>query len=264
MNHEDVRPLAESVRALVRRVVAVEAAREGARVRVLARVEAIVARPPTKAHVNCKEQVSTDSFGRFLVVEDNTAYARSLARLLGQWGKVRVTGTVRDAKAALGTEKWAAIFIDLELPDGPGLDVLALARQACPETPVLVLTGCCEPVAINRVSEFGVGVGYAVKPVSAAFLDHFVESVTLAGARYAAFSAFGQLSARERDVLRLALLGLSNKAIASELGLTQSSVGVLFGRIKAKFNVRLRNELLEKAALVDPAVGGGAARNGLW
>jgi hypothetical protein len=45
MNDVDIPPLAESVRALVRRAAAMEAAPQGARARVLARVEAII-RPP--------------------------------------------------------------------------------------------------------------------------------------------------------------------------------------------------------------------------
>ncbi len=45
MNDVDIPPLTESVRALVRRVAALEAAPQGARARVLARVEAIIGPP---------------------------------------------------------------------------------------------------------------------------------------------------------------------------------------------------------------------------
>jgi len=45
MNDVDIRPLTDSVRALVRRVAAIEAAPQGARARVLARVEAIIGPP---------------------------------------------------------------------------------------------------------------------------------------------------------------------------------------------------------------------------
>jgi hypothetical protein len=45
MNEVEIPPLADSVRALVRRVAAVEAAPQGARARVLARVEAIIGPP---------------------------------------------------------------------------------------------------------------------------------------------------------------------------------------------------------------------------
>jgi DNA-binding CsgD family transcriptional regulator len=48
------------------------------------------------------------------------------------------------------------------------------------------------------------------------------------------------LSARERQVLAYAAMGHSNKAIAYELGLSTSTVGMCLARVRAKLGARLR------------------------
>jgi DNA-binding CsgD family transcriptional regulator len=59
-------------------------------------------------------------------------------------------------------------------------------------------------------------------------------------------AAVQPLSAREREVVGLALGGRANKVIAFELGLAYSTVRVLMARAAAKIGVRTRAELLEK------------------
>jgi DNA-binding CsgD family transcriptional regulator len=52
------------------------------------------------------------------------------------------------------------------------------------------------------------------------------------------------LTDRERQVVALAALGHANKAIAYELGITVSTVGVLLGRAARRLGVRSRRELI--------------------
>lgn len=67
------------------------------------------------------------------------------------------------------------------------------------------------------------------------------------------------LSARERDVVRCALRGLHNKAIAYELGLADSTVRVLIARACSKVGVSSRRHLLAAAGvtLSQVATNGG-------
>jgi len=77
----------------------------------------------------------------FLVVEDDMAVAKSFARLLSRWGEVTVAHSVREALAALETmHAWTAIFLDWQLGDGTGSDVLGPLRKAHPHVPILVVT----------------------------------------------------------------------------------------------------------------------------
>jgi DNA-binding NarL/FixJ family response regulator len=57
-----------------------------------------------------------------------------------------------------------------------------------------------------------------------------------------------RLSEREREVVRQAVLGLHNKAIAYNMRLAQSTVRVLLARASAKMGARSRAELLDRVA----------------
>jgi DNA-binding CsgD family transcriptional regulator len=71
---------------------------------------------------------------------------------------------------------------------------------------------------------------------------------------------FDTLSKREREVVRLALRGRKNEAIARALGLAKSTVRVLMARAAAKVSVRTRAELLAKVARLGAGAMTGAGR----
>jgi DNA-binding CsgD family transcriptional regulator len=60
------------------------------------------------------------------------------------------------------------------------------------------------------------------------------------------------LSPRERDAVRLAATGRTNKEIAFELGIAASTVGVHLHRAAAKLGARSRAELIRAALAPDP------------
>lgn len=89
---------------------------------------------------------------RTLVVEDDTGIASGLAASLRQAGyAVDVCATLSAAWAALQVEPFDAVLLDLGLPDGEGLDLLARVRARDlrgvggaalphPDLPVLIMT----------------------------------------------------------------------------------------------------------------------------
>ncbi len=78
---------------------------------------------------------------RLLVVEDNNDLAQLLLKGLGAEGfAADVVTTAGEARAALATTRYAAVMLDLGLPDGDGLAVLRELRERKDATPVLVLT----------------------------------------------------------------------------------------------------------------------------
>jgi DNA-binding response OmpR family regulator len=78
---------------------------------------------------------------RLLIVEDNIELARLVAAgLLTAGYETDVVGTVGEARDAVRSVKYAAMILDLNLPDGDGLSLLVELRRRMDPLPVLVLT----------------------------------------------------------------------------------------------------------------------------
>src|SRR5689334_13573358 len=78
---------------------------------------------------------------RILVVEDDPILADGLRVGLGLAGAtLDVVSSCADGRAALETDVFDALVLDLMLPDGSGLDLLAGLRAGGDLTPVLLLT----------------------------------------------------------------------------------------------------------------------------
>lgn len=78
---------------------------------------------------------------RLLVVEDDEILLDGLKVGLQMCGfTVDAVTSVADAHAAIDADSFDAIILDLMLPDGSGLDVLATMRRSGDRTPVLLLT----------------------------------------------------------------------------------------------------------------------------
>lgn len=109
----------------------------------------------------------------FLVAEDDATVGRTLARTLGRHGDAKVVKTYRAARRALEAEAFSALVVDVGLPDGSGLDLVAAARARDVTMPILVVSG---EVDKRRLSEaHALGAHFLLKPIDAAELDLFVE-----------------------------------------------------------------------------------------
>ena len=115
----------------------------------------------------------TDADPVILVVEDDAATRTFLAdNLVADGFDPLVAETARDAMRQLEYKHPDLVILDLALPDGSGLDLLARVRAADgvagrvdPDTPVVVLTGRASE--LDRVRGFQRGADdYMVKPFS--------------------------------------------------------------------------------------------------
>lgn len=200
------------------------------------------------------------------MVDDHKGFGQRLARMLRKWGKPAVVTTVPDAVAAIGLQRWAALFIDAALAAA----LLAAFRLRQPFTPALVLSAGAARIEMERA--WSLGARCAEKPdVSMALVEDFLRSGSVLEAQLAAMSGAHQdetqlapdepevaappkrsgldvLSYRECQVLTRKVRGEESKAIACHLGLAESTVRVLLSRAAAKLRCASRRELLEKAA----------------
>ncbi len=101
---------------------------------------------------------------RVLLVEDDTMIGESLREALRRQGMA--ADWVRDgraADAALASERFDAVLLDLGLPQRGGLEVLQALRQRGDKTPVIVLTA--RDTLADKVKGLDAGADdYLVKP----------------------------------------------------------------------------------------------------
>jgi len=79
---------------------------------------------------------------KILVVDDDQAIRWTLSEALQSWSFAPLeSGTVSDALAQFNSELPAAVLLDIDLPDGSGLDVLRQIKLVRPESVVIMITG---------------------------------------------------------------------------------------------------------------------------
>lgn len=106
---------------------------------------------------------------RILLIEDDQALGRGTAlALAGEGREIRVAATLAQGWAALGEGEYALVLLDLNLPDGNGLDFLTALRRTS-GVPVLILTA--NDLESDQVAGLELGADdYVTKPFSLAVL----------------------------------------------------------------------------------------------
>ena len=145
------------------------------------------------------------------------------------------------------------LLLDLHLPDGDGLSMLAKLREDRPEIPVIVLTGLCERSIVLKALDGG-ALGFIPKTSSREVMVQAIRLV-LAGGVYIPQEALQQpgaapaeqrspnelgLTERQLEVLALMLQGKSNKAICRALDVAEATVKNHVTAILKALNVSTR------------------------
>jgi len=180
---------------------------------------------------------------RLLIVEDNDELATALSRILRADGHVVDIATDgSDADAALATEFFDLVVLDLGLPLMDGLDVLRRLRARSSDTIVLVLTARAD--LADRVKGLDLGADdYIAKPFEVEELEARIRALLRrrAGARGSAVRLGSlvfdvaarkvqigdqqvELPKRELDLLEALLLRTGRVAPKTELSEAISSI----------------------------------------
>ncbi|WP_324111369.1 response regulator transcription factor [Microbacterium sp.] len=176
------------------------------------------------------------------LVDDHEIVRRGLAELLEAQPDMTVVGeagTCRDAVARIRATPPAIAILDVQLPDGSGIDVCRQIRQEFPETRCLMLTAYDDDDAIFAAI-LADASGCLLKAVRGDELVRSARAVA-AGRRMLHPTAtrvalqlmrdapradprFGSLHARQRQILELIADGLTNRQIARRLGMAEKTV----------------------------------------
>ena len=209
---------------------------------------------------------------RVVVVDDHAVVRSGLSALLGTVAGIEVVGEAGGGREAV--ELAVAIvpdvvLMDLQMPDGNGIDATREIAAACPSVAVIVLTMYEEDDMVFSSLRAGAR-GYLLKGADQAEVVRSILAVAAgqvilgSGAAervLASFAApaarrqpFPELTDRERDVLRLIADGHGNDAIARTLGLATKTVANHVSNILAKLQFADRAAAIvaaRRAGMVD-------------
>ena len=193
---------------------------------------------------------------RLLLAEDQGMMRSALALLLNLEPDIDVVaeaGTTAEALDAALRVRPDVALLDIDMPDGSGLDTAATLHDKLPGCRVLILTTFGRPGYLRRAMEAG-ATGFLVKDGPVEELAAAIRRV-LAGERVidpalaaAALSAGpNPLSDRERDVLHAAVDGATVADIAGRLHLSESTVRNYLSAAIGKTSTRNRIEAAHRA-----------------
>lgn len=188
---------------------------------------------------------------RIVIAEDQALVRGAMATLLSLEGDIDILARVGDGAAALDSvreHKPDVLLSDIEMPNMTGLDVAeAIAREGLAAR-VLIVTTFGRAGYLRRAMDAGVR-GYLLKDTPADALAAAIRKVAAGGraiapelAELAWDAPATPLTERERDVLRLAEEGRSNKEIARLLDLSPGTVRNYLSEASAKLFAASRIE----------------------
>jgi NarL family two-component system response regulator LiaR len=196
---------------------------------------------------------------RLLLVDDHAVVREGLRAFLRLQPDLEVCGEAADGDSAVDLAASLhpdVVVLDLLMPNGDGLSALQRLRSAAPSSRVLVLTSYADDAQLFAAMEAG-ATGYMLKDVAPDALAAAIREVAAGRpalhpqvARRLMRQApnpdtspgLADLTARERDVLRLLAEGLANKEIARRLRIGEKTVKTHVSRVLSKLGVLDRTQ----------------------
>ena len=201
-----------------------------------------------------------------MVVDDDDVVRQSLVRLLQSADyDIRSYASAETFLAAPLPDQPACLILDMKLPDSSGLDVIETLAKRDMLVPVIVITGYGSiPMSVQAMKAGA--VEFLTKPVLADTLLQAVEDALAkdvvnlhARTQLQAFRRrYESLTSRERQVFALAVNGLLNKQIASELGVSEITAKVHKRNVMEKMQTRTVADLVriaERLQIVPATIG---------
>ena len=192
---------------------------------------------------------------RLLIVDDHPVVRKGIMASLSQEANIQIVGEAADGVQALKLArelKPDIMLTDIDLPEKNGLIVTETIRKEIPSIRVLILSMHTNTDYVLRIVQSGAS-GYVLKGGTTDDLLRAIETVNNGEAFFSpevARTALNQfvrgnssggslstLTAREREVLIQIADGLSNKEIASQLGVGVRTVETHRERIMKKLNI---------------------------
>ncbi len=198
---------------------------------------------------------------RVLLIDDHTLFRSGVKALLSRTPEFDVVGEAADGLDGVKRAKALkpdVILLDLHMPGTSGKDALALLLEDMPEAKVLMLTVSEDAEDLLETLRGG-ATGYLLKNidtetlleairraaagesvVSPQMTGKLVQGLKAPARGDAAPADKDKLSPREREIMAFLAKGASNKEIARDLALAESTVKIHVQHILRKLNLSSR------------------------
>jgi RNA polymerase sigma factor (sigma-70 family) len=204
---------------------------------------------------------------KVLIADDHAMFREALRMLLTQESGIQVVGEATQGDEALSMAEALEpdiLLLDIRMPKVDGLTVLPKIREKSPRTKVLILSAFFEDDLIIEAMQNG-AKGYLLKEATYKDLIKAIYA-THAGELWAERKVLTQLlerlfqkvndlhvpiseirenlTEREQEIVKWVIHGMTNKEIATQLGISDKTVKTHLSNIFSKLKVSRRLELL--------------------
>jgi len=198
------------------------------------------------------------------IVEDNKTLREGFETLINRTPEMQcicACGTVGDAVKQIPPAQPDVVLMDIQLPDGTGIDCTAKIKEQLPDVQIIVVTVYADSDWIFQALQAGAS-GYLLKRATPARIIEAIREAQEGGVPMTpeiARKVIGQFQApvkaaeevesltpRETEVLQFIMHGLANKEIADRMSISVNSVKWHLRHIYEKLHVRSRVEAVLK------------------
>lgn len=190
-----------------------------------------------------------------MIIDDHEVVRRGISEVVQRTEGMTVVaeaGSVSEGVRRATLVRPQVMLVDLQLPDGSGIDILRAVREALPETRAVVLTSFDDDDALAAALEAG-AAAYVLKSVHGAEIAQVIRSVaagrtllderTITRRRAGHDDPAGDLTPSERKVVDLIGEGLSNREIGERLGVSEKTVKNHVTAVLAKMGLQRRTQV---------------------
>lgn len=198
----------------------------------------------------------TDAAISVLLCDDHAVVREGLARMLAAAAGIEVVGSAADG--ADGVEETLrlrpdVVLMDISMPVLDGVEATRRIVAEAPGTRVVVLTSIPDDGRVLEAVDAG-AIGYVFKDTEGSELVRAIRAAAAGGApldpraaravleRGSAVDPAAGMTAREREVLALIGAGLTNRAIATRLGISEATVKAHLTQIYRHIDVADRTQ----------------------
>ena len=167
---------------------------------------------------------------RLLIIDDHAVVRQGLIQAFNDKGfaSVETAGTLKEARAKIAAFNPEAIIVDLNLPDGSGLEIVQWVRKHSADVAIIILS-LNDPAQFVKIARSSGANAYLSKSQS---MPEIISSVIFALSNPGTFTSSlttdqspdFDLTPREIGVLYLLAEGASNLEISTKLYISISTV----------------------------------------